>query len=159
MQQRLDDVAKGGRDVPPRARGGVVGGQLQSKPLLGGERAAQRRAAHGAEDPNPLHETGVQVAGQAEVERIEAQPAALAVGPEHHRGDPAGGAQGAVLSLGVEHQCLAPEDQLAVHVGLHERALAEAELPQDQHVGIGEQPGVVQLPRFRIARRSHTYRS
>ena len=50
---------------------------------------------------------------------------------------PPGLGQRTVLTLGVDHPGAAAEHGLAPEVGLHEGALAPADLPDDHHVGIG----------------------
>ena len=52
-----------------------------------------------------------------------------------------------VLALRVDHPGLAAEDLLAPQEGLDEARLAPPDLAEDQHVGIGQHAGAVQLPR------------
>ena len=55
-------------------------------------------------------------------------------GPERHRADAPGVGQVAVLALGVDHPGPAPEHRLTPEEGLDERALAPADLAEDDHV-------------------------
>ena len=76
------------------------------------------------------------------VERVEPDRAARA---QRHGLHPPGAGQRAVLTLGVHHPGPSPEHRQAPQIGLHERALAPADLPDHDHVGIGEEPAPVEL--------------
>ena len=71
------------------------------------------------------------------VERVEADPAP---GAERHRLHAPGLGQGPVLALGVHHPGVAAEHRLTPQVGLHERALAPADLPEHDGVRVGDDP-------------------
>ncbi len=58
---------------------------------------------------------------------------------------PPGPGQRPVLPFGVHHPGPAPERGQAPQIGLHERALAPADLPDHDHVGVGEAPAAVEL--------------
>ena len=87
--------------------------------------AGPRRARRPAARPRP---------GGRGVQRVEPDRTARAQGHGTHA---PGLGQRAVLALRVDHPGLAAEDGLAPEVGLHERALAPADLPEHHHVGIG----------------------
>jgi hypothetical protein len=102
----------------------------------------QRPIEHRARDR--LQQALAQLAAADPRERVQARGSA-GLQPQY---DAAHGLdQRAVLALGVDVLKDASEDALAERVRLRQRALAPTQLPDHDHVGVGEQPGRVEHPR------------
>jgi hypothetical protein len=100
------------------------------------------RVEHRARDG--FQQALAQLAGADPRQRVQARgPAGLQAQDDaaHRLG------QRAVLALRVDVLEDAAEDALAERVCLRQRALAPAQLPDHDHVGVGEQPGGVEHPR------------
>ena len=76
------------------------------------------------------------------VERIEPDGTA---GTQRHGPDAPRIGEVGVLTLGIDHPGPAAEHRLAPEEGLDERALAPANLAEHHHVGVGHDPGRVEL--------------
>ena len=146
-EQRLDHhgdrrhrLVVTGVDQRHPERGALAGHQVTTETGTGqGRQQLRPTSGRGvlAQVGHPAHD-GI----GARVERVQPHPAA---GPQRHRAHAPGIGQVAVLALGVDHPGAAPEDGLAPQEGLDERALAPADLAEDDHVRVGHDARGVEL--------------
>ena len=144
LQQRLDDTGERRRAGLVAAGRHGVDGQVEGAALTREERAPEAgRGQRGQKlAPRSGHLLGVHPDGR--VEGVQPDPT---TGTERDRLAAPGAGQWPVLALGVDHPCPAAEHGLSPQVGLHERALAPADLAEHDHVGVGDRSGPVQLER------------
>ena len=136
MQERLGDV--GQRRLALAAADHQLEGDAQPLVLVLSRRPAERAGRDPVQEPELRRRAGA--LGQ----RVEPHRPA---GAQPHR-DPAEGlGERAVLALGIEDETAAPEDRLAQQIRLDQRAFAEADLAEDDHVGVAQHPLAVKRER------------
>ena len=144
-EQSLDHRGHRGH-VRPRRGGGQC--RAQRRALAGQQAAAETRTGQRCQQLRPsARRTALAVDDTTRVlgPRVERVEADGATRPQGHRPHAPRRGQVPVLALRVHHPRPAAEDGLAPQEGLDERALPPADLTEDDHVGIGDDPLRVQL--------------